>query len=266
MPNPAYLLTGLWFFLLGCAMGSFYNVLVDRLPAGESVIRGRSACTACGTRLRWSDLIPVWSFLALKGRCRYCGQKLSARYLVSELLTGGLFLLSFLRFARHGGVPLLLTELTLWSLLFVVGFMDWKEGVIMDSVLLIFTAAGVAARLCGGTPVREIVFGAAVGFALYGAVYLAARLLYGREGFGAGDVLFLTAIGTFLGPVQTLVCGVLAFYFCLLWIAVLWLKKKKALRDMEMPFAPPICLSAGVMLLFGSSVTGFLARLMGFLP
>ena len=245
-------------------MGSFYNVLVDRLPNGQDVVKSRSECSFCHTVLKWYDLFPVFSYLFLKGRCRYCGEKLSPRYLLSELAVGGLFLLEFFVFRQNMDVPQMIAELALWSMLFVVAMMDWKYGIVMDRILVIFTVIGVAALLIGKVRISRILLGAAAGFALYGLVYVLARLFYKREAFGVGDVLLLTAAGAFLGPVHVLIAGFLSFYCCLLFLIVPLIKKKGALRGQEFPFAPPVCLAVLIMSLFGDRITGFLGRLLGF--
>ena len=260
----AYVLTGAWFFICGCAMGSFYNVLVDRLPNGQDIIKARSECGFCHTQLKWYDLIPVFSFLLLKGRCRYCGKRLSYQYLLSEFTVGGLFLLAFFLYCNDLNLSQLIARLALWSMLFVVAMMDQKYGVIIDQILLAFSCIWIAAELYDGTSVSEILLGAAVGFVLYGLIYLCARFFYKKEGFGAGDVLLLTAAGTFLGPVQTLITGFLAFYCCILFIVIQQLRSRKNVRGVEIPFGPPVCLAIFIMSLWGREISVFLRNLLGF--
>src|SRR5690348_5641715 len=79
-------------FFFGSAIGSFLNALIDRIPRGEIFTRGRSHCDSCNHTLRWYDLIPVFSFLFLRGKCRYCKKSIGFQALVMELLTGALFL------------------------------------------------------------------------------------------------------------------------------------------------------------------------------
>lgn len=85
-------------FLFGITIGSFLNVCIYRLPAGESLTKKNSHCMTCGTPIKWYDLIPVFSWLFLRGKCRACGEKISGRYILVESLTGILFVLTFLRF------------------------------------------------------------------------------------------------------------------------------------------------------------------------
>lgn len=239
-------------------MGSFFNVLVVRLPKEQNVVSERSMCTNCHTQLKWYDLIPILSFLLLRGKCRYCGHKLSYQYLVSELTVGGLFLLAFLVQGRNFSYAQTIFYLTLWSMLFVVGVMDYREGIIIDQVMLPFAVIVSIVRLMNGVSVGQLLLGAAAGFAFYILIYLLARLFYKREGFGMGDVVLLTAIGFFFGPAKTILTGVLAFYCCLLLLLVMWLFKSKVERHTEIPFAPSICLAAFAVSLAGDLMLAFL--------
>ena len=207
-------LVGTWFFIAGAAMGSFFNVLIVRLPKGQNIVAARSMCPNCKTQLKWYDLIPIFSFLFLKGKCRYCGYKLSYQYLLSEIAVGGLFLLAFLVQGQLFSYCLTIFYLSLWSMLFVVGMMDYREGIIIDQVMLPFVLVAAVDRLACGTHIKELLFGAAAGFGLYFLVYLLARLFYKKEGFGMGDVVLLTAIGFFFSPAKTILVGILAFYCC----------------------------------------------------
>lgn len=254
-------LTGAWFFLLGTAMGSFYNVLIDRLPNDQDVIKSRSECTNCHTTLKWQDLIPIWSFVFLKGRCRYCGTKLTYQYLVSELTVGGIFLLAFLLYGSRFDWLTTVIMLALWSMLFVVGVMDYKYSIIIDQVLIPFTVIGIVVRLVTKVSILEILLGGVTGFVFYGIIYVIARLIYKREAFGFGDVLLLTAVGTFFGPAKTLVTGFLAFYCCIIFIVIFRIRDKKLGRHSEVPFGPAICTAAFIVSLAGEQILDFLRNL-----
>src|SRR3990167_2998470 len=110
-------------FILGASIGSFLNVLIDRLPQGKSIL-GRSQCDFCQKKLKWFDLIPIFSFIFLTGRCRYCHKKLSWQYPVVEALTGLAFVFS--DFAVWGIIACLI----------VIFFSDLKYHLISDYILL----------------------------------------------------------------------------------------------------------------------------------
>ena len=245
-------------------MGSFFNVLIVRLPKNQKIVAARSMCPNCQTQLKWYDLIPVFSFLQLRGKCRYCGQKLSVQYLLSELAVGGLFLLAFLLQGRLFSYTEVLFLLALWSMLFIVAVMDFQEGIIIDQVMIPFAVIAGVVRLTGGASVWEILSGAAAGFVFYLLIYLLARLFYKKEGFGTGDVALLTAIGFFFGPAETLLTGFLAFYCCILLLLALLPFKKKLEWHAELPFAPSICLAAFIVSLAGETILAYLRSLLRF--
>ncbi len=91
-----YIIIGIWFFLFGIVIGSFLNVCIYRLPKGESLAKERSHCMKCGYTLSWYDLVPVFSYLFLRGRCRKCGEHISAQYPIIEALNGVLYVLIFI--------------------------------------------------------------------------------------------------------------------------------------------------------------------------
>ncbi len=254
-------LPALWFFMLGAAMGSFFNVLIDRLPEGRDVIFTRSACSECGTKLKAADLVPIFSYLFLGGRCRYCKTKLSPWYFISELVVGGLYLLAFLRFAKTGSAVELIGFLLLWSLLFTVAVMDYQTGMIMDLFPVLIGAAGVVTGLLAGRPVREILFGILTGALCFGGLYLICRLILKREGLGLGDVFLLTGLGAWLPAVQVVICVFLTAYVALVFILIKAFKEKKIGLKTEFPLGPSICIAAFIMSLWGDAITGFLARL-----
>ncbi len=131
-------------FLFGITIGSFLNVCIYRLPAGESLIKKNSHCMTCGTPIKWYDLIPVFSWLILRGKCRACGSKISGRYILVESLTGIVFVLTFLRFdvIIDGLVYPALLCLFLAGLI-VIGFEDYDTREMTVGVLLYL--AGIAA-------------------------------------------------------------------------------------------------------------------------
>ena len=89
---------GATLFIIGTVLGSFFNVVIYRVPRGESVVRPPSACPACGTRLRWSENIPILGYVFLRGRCHHCGDRISPRYIVVEFLAGALPVLLYAHF------------------------------------------------------------------------------------------------------------------------------------------------------------------------
>ncbi len=253
----------LWFFMLGSAMGSFFNVLADRLPEGRDVVFLRSSCSCCGTVLKWYDLIPVVSYIALGGKCRYCKEKLSPWYMISEAAAGLLYALAFCCFSKTASAVLLFKLLFLWSILFIVAVMDLKTGMIMDLFPLLLAVSGFVTGLFEKRPVFEILAGAFTGAAFFGILYLLARLVLKREGLGVGDIFLLAGIGFFFPWRQMIILAFMTAYIALIFILILMLCRKKIGLKTEFPLGPSICTAAFIMSLSGDRITGFISGLLG---
>jgi len=206
-------------FVLGLAFGSFLNVCIYRLPRDLSPVRPRSSCPSCHTPIASYDNVPVLSWLWLRGRCRHCQARISARYLVVELLCGGMFLGCYLHF---GFTLALLKYCTFGFLLLGLIFTDAETHLLPDELTLSGLVAGLLFSLV--VPVNDLasqllpgwfsipaghasvlfsladsLLGAAIGASFIygaGAIYLRAR---GVHGMGFGDVKLMAMIGAFLG-------------------------------------------------------------------
>lgn len=133
--NTDIILIYAYIFYVGCCFGSFFNVCIDRLPRGESIVTPRSHCTYCGKFLGVLDLIPVFSYLLLKGKCRYCGKKLSPRYMLMELLWGIVFLASFSRYLLSYRTVLCIIVL---SYCLILGMIEWDTKRRLSFPLIVF--------------------------------------------------------------------------------------------------------------------------------
>ncbi len=226
--------------LFGLVVGSFLNVLVHRLPRGESVVFPGSHCPACGAGILARDNIPVVSWLLLGARCRTCGAPISARYPMLELANGVLWALVFLR-AREW--PEVLGGVFFASACLALAAIDLEFQILPDKITLMGLAAGVLLSFFSRTrtPVSALL-GAAIGG---GALYLLAFLyekIAGQEGMGLGDVKMLAMIGAFLGPAGVLVSVLLASLSgSLVGVAAIALGRGD--RKMRLPFG--VFLAAG---------------------
>lgn len=135
-------------FLFGITIGSFLNVCIYRLPAGESLVKKNSHCMTCGAYIKWYDLVPVFSWLFLRGKCRACGSKISGRYILVESLTGIMFVLTFMRFdvISDGLLYPALCCLFIAGLV-VIGFEDYDTQEMTIGVLVYLALIGVIIRL-----------------------------------------------------------------------------------------------------------------------
>jgi len=235
-------------FALGLALGSFLNVCIYRIPRGMSIIYPPSHCPSCGYRLSPLDNIPVLSFLILRGKCRYCGAKISPRYPLVELLTG--FLLLFL-YAKTGLKMDFLFYLPLVACLVALSFIDIDTRRLPDSLTLPLTAIGLALSfLPGAISPPASVLGIISGLLTLYLVAILGKALFKKEALGGGDIKLMMAVGAFLG-----VGGVFFSLFSgsilgsIVGIGVMAKKKENII-----PFGP--FLSAGALLyLFAGKFT-----------
>lgn len=240
--------------LFGLLIGSFLNVCIHRWPRGRSVVRPRSHCVRCRKVIAWHDNIPVFSYLLLGGRCRYCGRQISARYPAVELLTGLLWFF----FVWKYGLGIMAAKMCVFAAICVaLLFTDLEKRILPDELTLGGTLVGLA--FAPFTPLydessmgllwvagielegrmlslAQAALGAAVpAFFLWGGgwVYLKLRK---REGLGFGDVKLMVMVGAFLGlqaALGTLLAGSIAgSVISLLYI---WIAKKDA-ASYQLPF------------------------------
>jgi leader peptidase (prepilin peptidase) / N-methyltransferase len=177
-------------------VGSFLGVLVRRLPDGRAVGWARSRCEWCGAALRARDLVPLYSWLATKGRCRYCRRPLGWFYPGIEL---GAVAIALAAVAVDGGEGIWLDCLLGWWLL-ALGWIDIRRWLLPDALTLPLVVAGlVAATAFDPERLTERALGAAIGYLSLRLVALIYRMLRGREGLGRGDAKLLAASGAWVG-------------------------------------------------------------------
>lgn len=187
---------GLWLFVLGLVVGSFLNVVIARVPHGQSVVKPRSRCPHCGHQLAWYENIPVVSWLFLRARCRACKAPISPRYVLVELLTGALF---FACFRRFGWDYELLPALVLVSLLIPLTFIDLEHWILPLHITRPGIVAGILLSIPLGTDrLIDSVVGAALGIVLFWGLEYVGRALFKKEALGAGDKWLLGLLGAFL--------------------------------------------------------------------
>ncbi len=248
----------IYFSVLACALGavfgSFLNCAAWRIAHGESFLRGHSRCTSCGHALGARDLVPVFSWLAQRGRCRYCGEKISVRYPLTELAFALLTLACLLRFDL---TVLCLRNWIFLCCLFCLSIVDLESYTIPDGCLLIAAGAWAAAlpflrpgwAAAGRSILAGLVFGGGILL-----LSLAMDKILGRESLGGGDVKLFAVVGLYLGFVGTLFGMLLA---CVLGLVFAFLQNRKGGKDRAIPFGPSISLAAAVMLLYGDGFIGW---------
>ena len=198
LPAQLFWFGALWSFAVGAVVGSFLNVVIARVPAGLSVVRPPSRCPRCLSPIRWTDNIPVLSWLLLRGRCRRCQAPISWRYPLVEIL-GGLAALA--AFARHGLSATALAEFAFASALLALSFIDLDTWLLPHAITVPLLAAGVLLSWAALTPtsVAGSLAGAAVGWGSFALISFVGEKVLRREALGFGDVWLLGAIGAWLG-------------------------------------------------------------------
>ncbi|MGV8075226.1 MAG: prepilin peptidase [Syntrophobacteraceae bacterium] len=237
-------------FIAGCCLGSFFNVVIRRLPAKESIAVPGSHCPGCKHPIGFYDNIPLLSYVVLGGKCRHCGERISIRYPLVEALTGALTLFVFL---RYGFQLQFFVELLLVSLLVIITFIDLDTYLIPDvlslpGILMGFGLSFVTPRFDW----FDSLLGILIGGGFFFLIAVGYKLLRRQEGLGGGDIKLLAMIGAFLGW-----CGVgftvlMASCIGTLVGLVIMIRSRQGLTAM-LPFGPFLALGAISYLFWGQS-------------
>jgi len=251
----------LLFVLLGLAVGSFLNVCIDRLPRNESIVNPPSHCPVCQNKLAAKDLIPVFSYLRLRGRCRYCQAAIPRRLFWVELATALIFALLYWHYGLSVGLGVMAFYACLFIIIFVI---DLEHGLILNKVvypgmvvallLALLPQPGLAPQIA--TRVAYAAVGGGIGFGIFLLIAIVSR-----GGMGWGDVKLAALIGLATGfPLVFLAIIMGAILGGIVAVALVIAKKRK--RRQTIPFGPFLALAAMVTLLWGSSILSWYLGLM----
>ena len=244
------------FFTFGAIIGSFLNVVILRY--GTKSITGRSLCLSCGRTLSWYELIPLVSFLSLRGRCRTCGARISWQYPLVELATGLIFAAVLVKTSllfpplSFWSMVYCLLSIVLWSLLIVIAVYDLRHQIIPDRMVysflflsLLFLVSRLPASPAGGSPLLSDLLG---GFALalpFALIWLLSR---GRA-MGLGDAKLVVGFPWFLGLWGGLSAVIFGFWMgATVALLLLWRKGNRLTMKTELPLAP--FLIAGLLIVY----------------
>ena len=245
-------------FILGLVVGSFLNCVVYRLGINKSFLRERSFCPQCQYPLTWLDLVPLLSFLFLKGKCRYCHKKISWQYPLVELLTGVVFLLVYIvQFNSFDQFTVfqLLNLFYYWlisSFLIIIFLYDLKYYLVLHRV--IYPAIIIAGIYDLQFILQPRVFFSFLLSALGGALFFFLLVFISKERWmGGGDIKIAFLMGLILGWPNTLVALALAFYLGALIGVGLIIQGKKKMKS-QIPFAPFLITGTFLALFWGSEL------------
>lgn len=249
----------IYIFIIGTIMGSFFNVVANRLSNNESIIKPGSHCESCQHLLKWYELIPIISFLIQGGRCRQCHTKLSWWYPLIEIITGLFYLFSYLYF---GLSPDFFISLVISSVLVITCITDFNYLIILDEPLVIGSILIIIITLITSGLVDTLI--AILSGLLLFFFMLLVKILgdkaFKRESLGGGDIKLSFFIGLSLGYKLAFVNLVLAS-FLTLPIAFYYLVKYK---DREVPFGPFLIISNFIIFIFASPILEFIDYLIMF--
>jgi leader peptidase (prepilin peptidase)/N-methyltransferase len=240
--------------LLGMLIASFLNVCADRLPLGQSVVYTPSHCPACSRRLAARDLVPVFSYLWLRGRCRYCGAAIPRRVLWVEIATAVLFGLAYWQYHLSIELPIALFYISLFMVILVI---DFEHGLILNKI--VYPALAVSLLLSvfftiflpnvSIVPhIARAAIGGGIGFVVFFLIVIVSR-----GGMGLGDVKLAALIGLATGwplVIVALLMGMILGGLAAVVLLGFGIKKRKE----AMPFGPFLAAAAIVTLLWGSQI------------
>ena len=248
-------------FLYGIAIGSFLNVVIIRLPRGDSLIKRASHCMTCGAKIRIIDLIPVFSWLFLRGKCHSCGEKISPRYPIVESLNGLLYVANLLIFGANINM-LLMCVYT--SILIVVGFMDWDTMEMDLRVLAGILVLTVPSWFLTDLTLKDRLIGAfciALPFFLIGEIsriYIRKNTGEDYRGIELGDTILMAFSGVYLGWKAM----VPAAFIGIILAAICGIILKKINGESKFAFGPYLCIGLLIGAMFGEEITNwYIARL-----
>ena len=267
-----YFLFSIFYFLFGLCAGSFLNCIIYRLHIKESSLKGFSHCPYCKRRLSWKDLIPILSFIILKGRCRYCHQKISLQYPLVETTTGLLFLSIFIFQNLQGFNPCYLFYLLVISCFLIIIFVyDLKHYLIPDKI--VYPVIGITFlyqlfrilnlenwNLFRIWDLEFGILGPLLSAFIASAFFLIIVLFSRGKWMGIGDVKLAFFMGLFLGFPKILAALFLAFLIgAIIGLELIILGKKKL--SSEVPFGPFLVTGTFLALFFGENLINWYINL-----
>ena len=240
-------------FIFGLVFGSFYNVVGLRLSKNESIAYPPSHCTSCNHKLKVLDLVPVISFIFLKGRCRYCNSKISGIYPITELITGILFALSYYVFGFSYDFIISILLSSLFSIIFVT---DFNFYIIPDEINIIFPIIIFIVNILRlGIKLALIYLGYSVLiFTFMYLLMLLGNFVFKKESLGGGDIKLMLSLGSVL-PIMSSMFSIFLSAFLALPISIIMYIKNK---NKVIPFGPFLVIAFLITFMLKINVIQFL--------
>ena len=279
---------GIYFFLLGMCIASFLNVVIFRFPKINnreeaeavkewleeknekfptnlellltpiSLSLPRSFCYSCKNQLKWYHNIPLFSWIFLRGKCSFCGEKISIQYPLVELFGGLATLFLFYNYINIGLIPFLIMT-TFFFLCYAMFGIDWTTYTLPDNMTIPTLWLGLLAALTGhglnGITLEKSIYGVIAGYLICFVIGNVGKLVFRKEALGGGDYKLLAAIGAFIG-----VTGALFTFFAgaLVGLLIVILRKLLKIKEGYTPFGPALIITAFLWIFFQSYIISFI--------
>jgi len=252
-------------FFLGTIIGSFLNVVIYRFNTGKTIVHGGSICMTCNHKLRWYELIPIFSFLIQSGRCRKCASTISHQYPLVEFGTGIIFaLIAFyfipvLPMSQTAYIVLVTLFVLIFSLLMVIAVYDMRHKIIPDKLVYMYAFVSLFSIFINHTGIGPMFVTptpwALVSGPLFALPFALIWLISRGRAMGLGDAKLMLGIGWMLGPTQALASTILSFWIgsVVSLFMMLFTKQKMGMKT-EIPFAPFLIISALITFLFNLDI------------
>ena len=252
-------------FVFGCCVGSFLNVVIFRIPLQKSIIYPSSRCLKCNSKINWFDNIPIFSWLVLKGECRFCKNKISFQYPLIESLTGVLFLANFYsKPSLFEAVPrefVLIMGFILSSIFILLSIFDYKYFWLPSLLTVSGIFLGIINALIfdlfidfnNFTFFKYSLLGSVIGYLIFKLMSLLGEFIFKKPVLGNGDLKLAAMIGAWLGVKGLLITSWLAFYTAGIFV-ICGLVFKKLDRTQKIPFGIFLCINAFLVWIVGNDI------------
>jgi len=249
----------IFIFILGLVVGSFLNVCIYRIPLRKSVISPSSFCPKCANKIKFYDNIPLLSYTLLKGKCRYCHEKISLVYPAVELLSGLIFLFLFFKYGLSWEFA---SKVFLFSSLMVIFFIDIKHQLIPDVITFPGIMAGLLfSLLTKSPPFLESLLGFFIGGGLLYLVAIIGDKIFRKESMGGGDIKLAAMLGTFLGWQKVLLVFFLASCLGAIVGIIFFIFSAKLREKRLIPFGPFLAVATVIGIFLGNRLVDLYLRL-----
>lgn len=237
---------GVYLFLVGSCVASFINVVIDRVPKGKSIVSDRSHCEACQHPIKAYDLIPVISYILLRGKCRYCKQKIGLRSFLIECLGGLMMLFCFYRYGVSWMTPL---AFLVFMILLAVTVIDFDTMTIPNGLILSLFVLALLQYFIH--PQLDLV-NRMIGMVSVSGIMLGMTLII-PDSFGGGDIKLMAASGFLLGWANNLLAAFIGILIAGVYAIYLLMTKKNSRKD-HIAFGPYLSIGIYLALLYGNDI------------